>query len=135
MMNGAILVALGLWYGWHRADALFARDWHLYFIARCGWAMRRFSHYSTAPCLTRSVRHYHHRDRMARHPRGARSTNAAVRADPLIQIHLKWKITSAGASPRDCRPVEQAILRRFPGSDVIIHQDPSSVVPAAQQGF
>ncbi|MGP0745295.1 hypothetical protein ACAG08_25745, partial [Escherichia coli] len=22
----------------------------------------------------------------------------------------------------------------FPGSDVIIHQDPSSVVPAAQQG-
>ncbi|MBN0595669.1 hypothetical protein JTM42_34890, partial [Pseudomonas aeruginosa] len=31
--------------------------------------------------------------------------------------------------------VEQAILRRFPGSDVIIHQDPSSVVPAAQQGF
>ncbi|MDP0742496.1 cation transporter dimerization domain-containing protein, partial [Klebsiella pneumoniae] len=31
--------------------------------------------------------------------------------------------------------VEQAILRRFPGSDVIIHQDPSSVVPAAQQAF
>ena len=25
--------------------------------------------------------------------------------------------------------VEQAILRRFPGSDVIIHQDPCSVVP------
>ncbi len=25
MMNGAILLALGLsWYGWHRADALFA---------------------------------------------------------------------------------------------------------------
>ncbi|EHN0377967.1 CDF family cation-efflux transporter FieF, partial [Salmonella enterica subsp. enterica serovar Kentucky] len=30
---------------------------------------------------------------------------------------------------------EQAILRRFPGSDVIIHQDPCSVVPREGRKF
>ncbi len=37
MMNGAILLALGLsWYGWHRADALFALGMGVYiYIARC----------------------------------------------------------------------------------------------------
>lgn len=41
---------------------------------------------------------------------------------PLVQAHV---IADRGAG--DSAP--------FPGSDVIIHQDPSSVVPAAQQGF
>ncbi|WP_455562540.1 cation transporter dimerization domain-containing protein, partial [Escherichia sp.] len=36
---------------------------------------------------------------------------------PLVQAHMV------------ADQVEQAILRRFPGSDVIIHQDPCSVVP------
>ncbi|VFS68110.1 Ferrous-iron efflux pump FieF [Kluyvera cryocrescens] len=30
---------------------------------------------------------------------------------------------------------EQAILHRFPGSDVIIHQDPCSVVPQGNRGI
>ena len=41
---------------------------------------------------------------------------------PLVQAHVI------------AEQVEQAILRRFPGSDVIIHQDPCSVVPTQQQG-
>ncbi|CCJ90474.1 Cobalt-zinc-cadmium resistance protein [Cronobacter turicensis 564] len=41
---------------------------------------------------------------------------------PLVQAHLI------------AEQVEQAILFRFPGSDVIIHQDPCSVVPRFQQG-
>ncbi|EFJ9835324.1 CDF family cation-efflux transporter FieF, partial [Escherichia coli] len=33
MMNGAILIALGLsWYGWHRADALFALGIGIYIL-------------------------------------------------------------------------------------------------------
>jgi ferrous-iron efflux pump FieF len=36
---------------------------------------------------------------------------------PLVQAHVI------------AEQVEQAILQRFPGSDVIIHQDPCSVVP------
>ncbi|WP_436799806.1 cation transporter dimerization domain-containing protein, partial [Peribacillus frigoritolerans] len=42
---------------------------------------------------------------------------------PLVQAHLV------------AEQVEQAILLRFPGSDVIIHQDPRSVVPSGRQGF
>jgi ferrous-iron efflux pump FieF len=43
MMNGAILIALGLaWYGWHRADALFALGiGSIFYIAPCGWGMKR----------------------------------------------------------------------------------------------
>lgn len=42
---------------------------------------------------------------------------------PLVQAHLV------------AEQVEQAILRRFPGSDVIIHQDPCSVVPKEGKMF
>ncbi|MFH7097861.1 cation transporter dimerization domain-containing protein, partial [Klebsiella pneumoniae] len=54
----------------------------------------------------------------------------------FIQIHLEMEDTRPLVQAHVIADqVEQAILRRFPGSDVIIHQDPSSVVPAAQQGF
>ncbi len=59
MMNGAILVALGLSLVRlaSRRRVVCPRGLaSIFYIARCGWAMRRFSHYSTAPCLTRSVR-------------------------------------------------------------------------------
>lgn len=58
MMNGAILVALA-YPGTAGIAPTRCLPWGLasiFYIARCGWAMRRFSHYSTAPCLTRSVR-------------------------------------------------------------------------------
>ncbi|WP_048984326.1 cation transporter dimerization domain-containing protein, partial [Klebsiella pneumoniae] len=54
----------------------------------------------------------------------------------FIQIHLEMEDNLPLVQAHVIADqVEQAILRRFPGSDVIIHQDPSSVVPAAQQGF
>jgi ferrous-iron efflux pump FieF len=56
MMNGAILIALGLaWYGWHRADALFALGIGIYILySACGWGMTRFSRCLTAPFLMRT---------------------------------------------------------------------------------
>jgi ferrous-iron efflux pump FieF len=42
---------------------------------------------------------------------------------PLVQAH------------QVADQIEQALLKRFPGSDVIIHQDPCSVVPSNQHGF
>ncbi len=46
MMNGAILVALGLPYGWYRADALFALGLaSIFYIALCVWVMTPFSRY------------------------------------------------------------------------------------------
>jgi ferrous-iron efflux pump FieF len=56
MMNGAILIALGLaWYGWHRADALFALGIGIYILySACGWGMTRFSRCLTARFLMRT---------------------------------------------------------------------------------
>jgi ferrous-iron efflux pump FieF len=50
MMNGAILIALGLaWYGWHRADALFALGIGIYILySACGWGMKRCNRCLTA---------------------------------------------------------------------------------------
>lgn len=42
---------------------------------------------------------------------------------PLVQAHMV------------ADQVEQAILRRFPGSDVIIHQDPCSSYPGRVNGL
>ncbi|MDU4094127.1 MAG: cation transporter dimerization domain-containing protein, partial [Pantoea sp.] len=42
---------------------------------------------------------------------------------PLIQAH------------HVAEQVEQALLKQFPGSDIIIHQDPCSVARTEPQGF
>ncbi|SUH40707.1 transmembrane efflux protein [Salmonella enterica subsp. enterica] len=58
MMNGAILIALGLsWYGWHRADALFALGIGIYILySALRMGMRRCSHYWIARCPMRNDR-------------------------------------------------------------------------------
>lgn len=51
----------------------------------------------------------------------------------VIQLHIELPdTTSLLAAHRAADDVEVAILREFPGADVIIHQDPLSVVPREQ---
>jgi ferrous-iron efflux pump FieF len=62
--------------------------------------------------------------------------DAAVRADPLYSIHLEMEDNLPLVQAHViAEQVEQAILRVFPGSDVIIHQDPCSVYLARQGVF
>lgn len=85
MMNGAILVALGLsWYGWHRADALFALGIGIYIL----YSALRMGYEAVQSLLDRALPDEERQDIITivtAWPgiRGARSTNAAVRADPL----------------------------------------------------
>ncbi|MFP1482539.1 hypothetical protein ACLB1S_00820 [Escherichia coli] len=52
MMNGAILLALGLsWYGWRSRRCSAYGKWAcIFYIARYAWDMRRYSHYWIAHC-------------------------------------------------------------------------------------
>ncbi|WP_318358478.1 CDF family cation-efflux transporter FieF [Enterobacter sp.] len=133
MMNGAILIALGLsWYGWHRADALFALGigvYILYSALRMGYeavqslldrALPDSERLEIFEIVTRWPGVSGAHDLRTRQSGPTRFIQIHLEMDdnlPLVQAHLV------------AEQVEQAILQRFPGSDVIIHQDPCSVVP------
>ena len=132
MMNGAILVALGLsWYGWHRADALFALGIGIYIL----YSALRMGYEAVQSLLDRALPDEESQDIIT--IRGAHDLRTRQSGPTrFIQIHLEMEDNLPLVQAHVIADqVEQAILRRFPGSDVIIHQDPSSVVPAAQQGF
>lgn len=132
MMNGAILIALGLArYGWHRADALFALGLvSIFYIAPCGWGMKQCNRCLTAPSRTQNVMKFFYRDR----PPGVSGAHdlRTRQSGPtrFIQIHIEMEDNLPLVQAHViAEQVEQAILQRFPGSDVIIHRDPCSVVP------
>ncbi|EKA0986002.1 CDF family cation-efflux transporter FieF [Cronobacter sakazakii] len=138
MMNGAILVALGLsWYGLHRADALFALGigvWILYSALRMGYE-------AIQSLLDRALPDDERQaivDIVAAWPgvRGAHDLRTRQSGPTrFIQLHLEMEDNLPLVQAHlIAEQVEQAILSRFPGSDVIIHQDPCSVVPRFQQG-
>ena len=138
MMNTAILVALALsWYGLHRADALFALGigvWILYSALRMGYE-------AVQSLLDRALPDDEPQaivDIIAAWPgvRGAHDLRTRQSGPTrFIQLHLEMEDNLPLVQAHlIAEQVEQAILFRFPGSDVIIHQDPCSVVPRFQQG-
>ncbi|MGB9097566.1 cation diffusion facilitator family transporter, partial [Erwinia sp.] len=134
IMNGAILLALGLsWYGFKRADALFALGigvWILYSALRMGYE-------AVQALLDRALPDEDRQaiiDIASSWPgvQGAHDIRTRQSGPTrFIQLHLEMDdnlpLVQAHKMAED---VEQALLSRFPGSDVIIHQDPCSVVPA-----
>ncbi|WP_313064141.1 CDF family cation-efflux transporter FieF [Atlantibacter hermannii] len=138
MMNGAILVALALsWYGWHRADALFALGIGIYIL----YSALRMGYEAVQSLLDRALPDNERQiiiDIVTSWPgvRGAHDLRTR-RSGPtrFIQIHLEMDDDLPLVHAHIvAEQVEQAILGRFPGSDVIIHQDPCSVVPQGRQG-
>ncbi|EKY3118263.1 CDF family cation-efflux transporter FieF [Cronobacter turicensis] len=138
MMNTSILVALALaWYGLHRADALFALGigvWILYSALRMGYE-------AVQSLLDRALPDDERQaiiDIIAAWPgvRGAHDLRTRQSGPTrFIQLHLEMEDNLPLVQAHlIAEQVEQAILFRFPGSDVIIHQDPCSVVPRFQQG-
>ncbi|EEA2127215.1 CDF family cation-efflux transporter FieF [Salmonella enterica subsp. enterica serovar Enteritidis] len=124
MMNGAILIALGLsWYGWHRADALFALGIGIYIL----YSALRMGYEAVQSLLDRAL------------PDAERQEIIDIVTSwptRFIQIHLEMEDNLPLVQAHFVADqVEQAILQRFPGSDVIIHQDPCSVVPREGRKF
>jgi len=139
MMNGAILIALVLsLLGWHRADSVFALGIGVYIL----YCALRMGYDAVQALLDRAlpgnerqaivdiinawpgVRGAH--DLRTRQSGPTRFIQFHIELDddlPLVQAH------------RIADQVQQAILHYFPGADVIIHQDPCSVVSTERQGF
>ena len=139
VMNGAILLALALsWYGFARADALFALGigvWILYCALRKGYE-------AVQSLLDRALPDSERNDIIAivtASPgvRGAHELRTRQSGPTrFIQLHLEMDDhLPLVQAHRVADRIEQALLLRFPGADIIIHQDPCSVVPADRQGF
>ncbi|AAO71063.1 MULTISPECIES: CDF family cation-efflux transporter FieF [Salmonella] len=139
MMNGAILIALGLsWYGWHRADALFALGIGIYIL----YSALRMGYEAVQSLLDRALPDAERQeiiDIVTSWPGVSGAHDLRTRQSGptrFIQIHLEMEDNLPLVQAHFVADqVEQAILRRFPGSDVIIHQDPCSVVPREGRKF
>ncbi|MTD38182.1 CDF family cation-efflux transporter FieF [Erwinia sp. CPCC 100877] len=137
MMNGAILVALGLsWFGWHRADSLFALGIGIYIL----YSALRMGYEAVQSLLDRALPEEELQaiEEIVHGCTGIRGAHdfRTRQSGPtrFIQLHLEMDDhLPLVEAHRLAERVEQAILQRFPGSDVIIHQDPCSVVPEPQR--
>ena len=137
IMNGAILLALGLsWYGFKRADAMFALGigvWILYSALRMGYEAVQALLDRALPDEDRQIII----DIASSWPgiQGAHDIRTRQSGPTrFIQLHLEMDDDlPLFQAHKMAEEVEQALLARFPGSDVIIHQDPCSVVPMERQ--
>ncbi|MDT0176436.1 CDF family cation-efflux transporter FieF [Enterobacter sp. BRE11] len=137
VMNGAILIALGLSsYGFARADALFALGIGIYIL----YSALRMGYDAVQSLLDRALPEEEHNIilELALNWPGVEGVHdvRTRQSGPtkFIQLHLELNDElPLVQAHRVADQVEKALRQRFPGSDVIIHQDPCSVVPIEQQ--
>ena len=132
LMNVAVLIALALsWYGFVRADSIFAiligfyilySAWHIGYSAVQALLDRALPEEERA-AIIEIIRSY-------KNVKGAHDLKTR-QSGPIkfIQFHIELEdelpLVEAHAIGEE---VEQALLARFPDSEVIIHQDPCSAV-------
>ncbi|WP_437217421.1 CDF family cation-efflux transporter FieF [Pectobacterium sp. LFLA-215] len=138
LMNGAILVALALsWKGITRADALFALGIGGYIL----YSALRMGYDAVQSLLDRALPDDEHSaiaEVIVNWPgiRGAHALRTR-RSGPtrFIQLHLEMDDALPLVQAHQIADeLEQALRKQFPGADIIIHQDPISVVPENQRG-
>ncbi|CFQ65010.1 ferrous iron efflux protein F [Yersinia frederiksenii] len=133
MMNGAILIALALsWYGFHRADALFALGIGVYIL----YSALRMGYEAVQALLDRALPDNERQeiiDIVMSWPGVIGAHDLRTRQSGptrFIQLHLEMEdMLPLMEAHVLAEQVERALLHRFLGADVLIHQDPSSVVP------
>ncbi|CNF13557.1 CDF family cation-efflux transporter FieF [Yersinia nurmii] len=133
MMNGAILIALALsWYGFHRADALFALGIGVYIL----YSALRMGYEAVQSLLDRALPDEERQaiiDIVTSWPGVIGAHDLRTRQSGptrFIQLHLEMEDDQPLMQAHIlAEQVESALLHRFPGADVLIHQDPCSVVP------
>ncbi|WP_130832662.1 CDF family cation-efflux transporter FieF [[Erwinia] mediterraneensis] len=139
IMNGAILAALALSsYGFPRADALFALGIGVFIL----YNALRMGYEAVQSLLDRALPEEEQQSIMAivanwpgvqgAHDLRTRQSGPTK----FIQLHLELDDQLPLVQAHQVADqVEQALRQRFPGSDVIIHQDPCSVVAAEREHF
>ncbi|HEI8868703.1 TPA: CDF family cation-efflux transporter FieF [Serratia odorifera] len=138
MMNGAILIALGLsWYGFQRADALFALGIGVYIL----YSALRMGYEAVQSLLDRALPDEERRaiiEVVSSLPgiKGAHDLRTRQSGPTkFIQLHLEMEDNLPLMQAHLlAERVEKTLLEHFPGADIIIHQDPCSVVPPGRQG-
>ncbi|ATA25755.1 divalent metal cation transporter FieF [Brenneria goodwinii] len=139
LMNGAILVALVLsWYGVTRADALFALGIGVYIL----YSALRMGYEAVQSLLDRALPDEERKaivNIISGWPgiKGAHDLRTR-RSGPtrFIQLHLEMDdALPLVQSHQIADDIEQALLKKFPDSDILIHQDPVSAVPEALRGM
>ncbi|TCV93480.1 CDF family cation-efflux transporter FieF [Biostraticola tofi] len=138
MMNGAILISLGLsWYGILWADAVFAIGIGLYILKNA----LSMGFEAVQSLLDRALPDEERQaiiDIVSSWPgiKGAHELRTRQSGPTrFIQIHLEMEdALPLMEAHRLAEQVERSILGRFPDADIIIHQDPCSAVPAEKQG-
>lgn len=137
VMNGAILIALALSsYGFKRADALFALGIGVFIL----YSALRMGYEAVQSLLDRALPAEDHEAilQLALNWPGVEGVHGlrTRQSGPtrFIQLHLELNdYLPLVRAHQIADQVEKALLTKFPGSDVIIHQDPCSVVPLEQQ--
>ncbi|MGJ0637176.1 CDF family cation-efflux transporter FieF [Xenorhabdus bovienii] len=133
LMNGAILLALVLsMYGFRRADALFALGIGAYIL----YSALRMGYDAVQSLLDRALSDGERQEiteMIKRYPGIAGGHDLRTRQSGptrFIQFHLEiddhLPLVEAHALAEG---IENKLRDRFPGADIIIHQDPCSVVP------
>ncbi|MGE9553129.1 CDF family cation-efflux transporter FieF [Erwinia amylovora] len=133
IMNGAILLALALsWYGFKRADALFALGIGVYIL----YSALRMGYDAVQLLLDRALPEEDQQEIMnivANWPgvQGAHDIRTRQSGPTrFIQLHLELDDHLPLLQAHQiAEEVEHALLQGFPGADITIHQDPCSVVP------
>ena len=136
-MNSAVLVALLLsWYGIHRADSIFAIIIGIY-IFYSAWTMGREAIQALLDralpddeqaLIIETIKNWPNVE--GAHDLKTRQSGPVK----FIQFHIELKdelpLVKAHAISDG---LEQELLRIFPAAEVIIHQDPCSVIPLEQE--
>ncbi|QTF10405.1 CDF family cation-efflux transporter FieF [Brenneria izadpanahii] len=139
LMNGAILVALVLsWKGVAHADALFALGIGVYIL----YSALRMGYEAVQALLDRALPDEERAaivNIISGWPgiKGAHDLRTR-RSGPtrFIQLHLEMDdALPLVQSHQIADDIEQALLKKFPDSDILIHQDPVSAVPEEQRGM
>lgn len=133
IMNGAILMALLFsGFGWHRADSLFALGIGVYIL----YSALRMGYDAVQSLLDRALPDDELKAIIAivaswPGVHGAHDFRTRLSGPTrFIQLHLEMDDNLPLIQAHDiAEQIEEAILKAFPDSDVIIHQDPCSVVP------
>lgn len=132
LMNIAVLIALVLsWYGFVRADSIFAILIGFY-ILYSAW---HIGYGAIQALLDRALPEEEREEiidiiRSCGNVKGAHDLRTR-QSGPIkfIQFHIELEDALPLVEAHDiAEQVEQALLARFPGAEIIIHQDPCSVV-------
>ena len=133
LINASVIVSLvlSMWLGWHRADPLFGLAIAVYLL-RGAWRIAR----RTLDVLMDREFANEDRDRIRdivlAHPRVKGMHDLRTRSSgvqPFIQLHLELDgDMPLSAAHEIADEVEARIKERYPGAEILIHQDPEGLI-------